>query len=386
VFSRLLRVPERSFFLFGPRGTGKSSWVRERLPGALFFDLLESDVYLELAASPQRLAQRIPPDFRGWVVLDEVQKIPEILDEVHRLIESRKLRFALTGSSARKLRRKGVNLLAGRAITRGMHPLTRAELGSHFDLKRALELGNLPTVCTAPNPTVARQYLKSYVTTYLREEVQQEGLTRNVGAFGRFLEAASLSQAAPLNISLVARDCQIERKVVEAYFGILEDLLLAVRVPAFTKRAKRRLTLHPKFYFFDAGVFRAVRPRGPLDSADEIEGPGVETLVFQELRAMNDYCDFGYSMHYWRTATGAEVDFVMYGERGLLAFEVKRASRVRSEDLRPLEDLLRDYPVARAFMVYGGSRDYHEGKIRVLPIDVFLRDLGTILGNRGGAR
>ncbi len=382
MFPRLLQVPNRSFFLFGPRGTGKSSWVHEHLRDALYFDLLESEVYLELAASPGRLGQRIPPSFRGWIVLDEVQKIPELLDEVHRLIETRKLRFALTGSSARKLRRKGVNLLAGRAITKAMHPLTRAELGSQFNLRRSLELGHLPTVCTEPDNIAARQYLKSYVTTYLREEVQQEGLARNIGAFARFLEAASLSQAAPLNISLVARDCQMERKTVEGYFSILEDLLLAVRVPAFTKRAKRRVVLHPKFYFFDIGVFRSIRPRGPLDSDDEIEGAAVETLVFQELRAMNDYGELDYSMHYWRTATGAEVDFVLYGERGLLALEIKRSPRIRSEDLRPLESFLQDYPMARAFVVYGGSRDYHEGKIRVVPIDVFLRDLRNILGNR----
>ena len=196
-------------------------------------------------------------------MVDEVQRVPDILNEVHRLIESRGLRFVLTGSSARKLRRRGVNLLAGRALTRRMHPLTARELGRDFDLGRALRFGCLPFACTASDP---QEYLASYVSTYLREEVQQEGLARNLAAFSRFLEAASFSQGSVLNMAAVARDCSVRAKVVEDYFAILENLLIAVRLPVFTRRAKRRLVAHPKFYFFDAGVFRAIRPRGPLES------------------------------------------------------------------------------------------------------------------------
>jgi len=379
VFSRLLRPPTGSFFLFGPRGTGKSSWVKANFHDAIYFDLLESEVYLELLASPQRLDSRIPAGFKGWVVLDEVQKVPQLLDEVHRLIEKRRLKFALTGSSARKLRRKGVNLLAGRALTLTMHPLTRIELGKSFDLRHALQFGGLPTAWV--EAAQARAYLKSYVGTYLREEVQQEGLTRNIAAFSRFLESASFSQGAPLNISMVARDCHVERKLAESYFDILEDLLLATRVPVFTKRAKRHVASHPKFYFFDVGVFRAVRPRGPLDAIEEVEGAAIETLVFQELRAANAYHDLGYSMHYWATRTGVEVDFVMYGERGLKAIEVKRSSRVRQEDLAALESFRSDYPMARTLLVYGGARDYTEGGVRVLSMDTFLRNLPELLAS-----
>jgi predicted AAA+ superfamily ATPase len=224
------------------------------------------------------------------------------------------------------------------------------------------------------------KYLKSYVRTYLREEVQQEGLTRNLGAFSRFLEAASFSQASLLNISAVARDCSVERKVVEDYFTILEDLLLAVRVPAFTKRAKRRMVAHPKFSIFDVGVFRAIRPRGPLDGPEEIEGAALETLFFQEIRALNEYLNLEYAIHYWRTFTGLEVDFVLDGEKGIRAFEVKRTSRFRSGDCGSLRAFLDDYPMAKAWLVYGGSRTYHEGPITVLPFDTALRRLPDLLG------
>lgn len=380
MFPRTLTPPRGSFFLFGPRGTGKSTWVRDALPGALHLDLLESGLYLELLAAPERLESKIPPEHRGWVVLDEVQKVPALLDEVHRLIERKKLRFALTGSSARKLRRGGVNLLAGRALTMRMHPLTRAELGRAFDLRHSLRFGQLPVVQTDRDPNAARAYLASYVATYLREEVMQEGLTRNLAAFGRFLEAASFSQASQLNVSAVARDCAVERKVVEDYFGILEDLLIGVRVPVFARRARRRVASHPKFFLFDVGVFRAVRPRGPLDSVEEVEGAALETLLFEELRALNDYARADYSINYWRSAAGLEVDLVLYGERGLCAFEVKRSARLRREDLKSLEAFLEDYPMTRATVAYGGERVDRAGAIRILPFGRCLQELPSILG------
>lgn len=311
----------------------------------------------------------MPSNYSGWVVLDEVQRIPAILDEVHRLIERRRLTFALTGSSARKLKRKGVNLLAGRALTLGMHPLTRQELGRDFDLKHSLRYGQLPAAYVEDEPA---RYLHSYVQTYLREEVQQEGLTRNLGAFTRFLQAASFSQGSLLNVSSVAKECQVDRKVAEDYFSILEDLLIAVRLPPFFKCAKRRVTLHPKFYFFDVGVFRTLRPRGPLDVPEEIDGPALETLVLENLRALNEYSNWGYDLYYWRTSSGAEVDFVLYGERGLHAIEVKRAARVRDEDLAPLRLFQQDYPMARCWYVYGGTKAYRERDIQVRPVTDFL--------------
>jgi predicted AAA+ superfamily ATPase len=369
--------PRQSFFLFGPRGVGKTAWLRARFPDAPFFDLLDAETYTRLLASPGRLGDRIPAGYTGWVVIDEIQRLPELLNEVHRLIESRRLRFVMTGSSARKLRRRGVNLLAGRALTRFMHPLTVAELGQDFDLRRALRYGCLPFACTDPAP---EDYLDSYVSTYLREEVQQEGLSRNLASFARFLEAASFSQGCVLNMAAIARESAVGRKVVEDYFGVLDDLLIGLRLPVFAKRAKRRLVAHPKFYLFDAGVFQAIRPRGPLDAADEIRGAALETLFLQQLRAVNDYLGLGYSLHYWRTAAGDEVDFVLYGPRGLVALEVKATPRMRSDDLGGLRRLREDYPQARAYLVYTGSRRWHERGIEIVPAAYALRALADLLG------
>ena len=365
MYPRLLQPPpKQSFFLFGTRGVGKTAWAHQQFPDALFFDLLDHQTYTQLLAAPQRLGDRIPQGHKGWVVVDEVQRVPELLNEVHRLIESRRLRFVLTGSSARKLRRRGVNLLAGRALTRRMHPLTALELGKDFDLKRALRWGCLPLACTSENP---QDYVNSYAASYLREEVQQEGFARNISAFGRFLEAASFSQGSVLNMAAVARECAVSAKVVEDYFSILEDLLIAVRVPVFTKRAKRRLIAHPKFFYFDAGVFQAIRPRGPLDAPEQIHGAALETLFLQQARALNDYRDLGYRLHYWRTSTGDEVDFVLYGERGLRAFEVKMAHRVRPDDLRGLLRFREDFPRAKAHLLYLGNRRWHDRGVEVLP-------------------
>jgi predicted AAA+ superfamily ATPase len=378
MYARLFEGPERqSFFLFGPRGTGKTAWVRARRSGALTFDLLDARIYARLTANPQLLGELVPAGHRDWVVIDEVQRAPALLDEVHRLIESRRLRFVLTGSSARKLRRGGVNLLAGRALTRHLHPLTAAELGPDFDLRRAARIGCLPFAWTTETPD---DYLASYAATYLREEVLQEGLTRNLAAFSRFLEIASFSQASVLNMASVARESSIAPKVAESYFAILEDLLIAIRLPAFSKHAKRRVVLHPKFFLFDAGVFRAIRPRGPLDSPEEADGPALETLVLQHLRAWNDYRSLGCSLHYWRTPDGDEVDFVLYGEPGLWAIEVKRSARIRREDLKGLARFREDYPRARALLLHAGTRRWHESGVDIVPLSEALKDLDGTLG------
>jgi len=372
MYPRLFQPPsEQSFFLFGPRGVGKTAWAHKQFPDALFFDLLDYQIYTQLLAAPQRLGDQIPRGYKGWVVVDEIQRVPELLNEVHRLIESRRLRFVLTGSSARKLRRRGVNLLAGRALTGHLHPLMALELGSDFDLKHALRWGCLPLACTSEKP---QDYLSSYAATYLREEVQQEGFARNIGAFSRFLEAASFSQASVLNMAAVARECAVSAKVVEDYFCILEDLLIAVRLPVFTKRAKRQMIAHPKFYYFDAGVFQAIRPRGPLDAPEQIHGAALETLFLQQVRALNDYAALGYRLHYWRTSAGDEVDFVLYGERGLRAFEVKMAHNIRQGDLRALQSFQTDFPQAKMHLLYLGDRRWHDRGIEVLPfIDCVTR-------------
>lgn len=377
MYSRLIKPPNKSFFLFGPRGTGKTTWVRNFLPKAVYLDLLESELFNDLTANPQRLEGLLPPGRDGWTIIDEVQRIPELLNEVHRLIEARACRFVLTGSSARKLRRGGINLLAGRALTYAMHPLTALELGKDFKLEKSLAFGHLPSAYLEEDP---KAYLESYVATYLREEIQQEGLVRSLGPFTRFLEAASFSQASVLNASAVARDCGVERKVVENYFSILEDLLIAAQVPVFAKKAKRRVLAHPKFFFFDAGLYRTLRPKGPLDRPEQIDGHALETLVFQELRAVNDYLRLGYSIHYWRTADGREVDFVLYGEKGLRAFEVKRSSKLSGADFSGLRAFLKDYPMAKAFLLYGGSRRRKEGLVDLVPLQEALPRLAELLG------
>ncbi|MFH0940431.1 MAG: ATP-binding protein [Candidatus Omnitrophota bacterium] len=367
---------DKSFFLFGPRGTGKTTWVKAAFPKALYLDLLEAKLFNDLLANPQRLEGLIPDGFKDCIIIDEVQRVPELLNEVHRLIEKDKYRFILIGSSARKIRRKGQNLPAGRALTYFMHPLTALELGKDFNLGHSLKYGQLPCVYTEHDP---KRYLESYVKTCLEEEIQQEGLTRNLSGFARFLEAASFSQGSILNISSVARECSVGRKVVESYFSILEDLLMAYRVPVFTKKSKRRMVNHPKFYFFDTGVYRTLRPAGPLDMPQDIEGAGLETLFFQELNAVNANYGLGYKIYYWRTADSAEVDFVLYGNRGIRAFEVKRTARVSGIMLRGLKSFLADYPVARAYFVYGGNRQMKEGKIPILPLDNVLKRLPEIL-------
>ena len=312
------------------------------------------------------------------VILDEVQKIPSILDEVHRLIENEGLQFVLTGSSARKLKQKGVNLLAGRALTFNFFPLTAFELSEDFDLKFALRFGMLPKVWGKSEP---KRFLKSYVKTYLKEEIFQEGLTRSLPAFSRFLEAASFSQGSLLNLSAVAQDCAVPRKSVENYFEILEDILLGVRVPCFTMHAKRKVVTHPKFYFFDTGVFRSLRPKGPLDLDENLDGIALETLVFQELRALNAYFEFDYAISFWRTESVSEfeVDFILYGEKGLKAFEVKKTSKLRSSDFRGLKAFLEDYPMAQPYLLYGGERELREGPIKILPISQFFKSARQLL-------
>lgn len=379
MYARLINPPSRSsFFLFGPRGTGKSSWVRARYPGAVYLDLLDSEVYTDLLAAPSRVRRyftgNTPPK---QLVLDEIQKVPALLDEVHRLIEAGGIQVIMTGSSARKLRRAGVNLLAGRALTLSLFPLTARELGADFNLRRAIASGMLPAVIGHEQPG---RFLKSYVQTYLREEIQQEGLARSLPAFSRFLEALSFSQASVLNISGVAQDCAVPRKTVEEHLQILEDLMIGLRLPPFTRRARRRVIAHPKFYFFDAGVYRTLRPRGPLDAESELDGAALETLVLQEIRALNASLELDYTLHFWRTADHREVDFVLYGERGIKAFEVTSSARFSSRDLRGLSAFLDEYPMAEAYFLYAGNRRMREGKIHVLPLAAFFESASEILG------
>lgn len=380
MYKRMLKSPIRfksSFFLFGPRGTGKTSWMKATFPHALFFDLLSMSTYLEFLQNPSSLEEKIPKGFNDWVVIDEIQRVPDLLNEVHRLIESCGYQFILTGSSARSLRRKGVNLLAGRAHSYKMFPLTASELGTDFNLNMSVLIGHLPTAQV--NKESAQKYLDSYIGTYLREEVLQEGLTRSITSFARFLEIASFSQGSVLNISEVARECKIERKVVENYFMILEDLLIATRLPVFTKKAKRKTVIHPKFYYFDVGVYQSIRPKGPLDTPELIGGVAIETLVYQELRAINEYEGLNFEIYFWRTVDQQEVDFILYGEKGLIAIEVKSAKTIHSSDLFSLKLFKKDYPLAKLFLFYGGKEPIYRDEIEILPLKDVLVNLPEFL-------
>ena len=366
----------QSFFLFGPRATGKTTWLKTVFPGAVFVDLLDSSVYTRLLAAPERLENLIPPDYKGKVVIDEVQRVPALLNEVHRLIEQKNFSFVLTGSSARSLRKKGVNLLAGRALTRHFHPLTALELGPDFDLENSLRFGHLPYIFRAEDK---KAYLASYISTYLREEILQEGLTRSIASFSKFLEIASFSQAGVVNASGIARETGLDRKTVDGYFQIVEDLMIGSRLPAFTKRAKRRLVAGDKFFFFDAGVYRAIRPVGPLDSPEEIGGAALETLLLQEFTALNDYFGLDYTAYYWRTSNGAEVDFIFYGEKGIIAVEVKRSANIDGARMGGLKLFRKDYPQAKCYLACGTPRREYHGGIEIWPFRDFIVNLPQIL-------
>lgn len=370
---RFLTAATASFFLFGPRGTGKTTWLRQHLPDAMSVNLLEPETAREMAARPERLRELVlgNPERRD-IVIDEVQRVPDLLHVVHALIESeRAVRFVLTGSSARKLRRGGVNLLGGRAALRYMHPFMAAELLS-FDLQHALNFGMVPLITMAPNP---RDTLAAYASLYIEQEVKAEGLVRQVGSFARFLEVVSYSHGGVLTLTNVARDAAVNRKTVEGFVEVLEDLLVSFKVSVFTKRARRATAVHPKFYFFDAGVFRSLRPRGPLDQPSEIDGAALEGLVAQHLRAWISYSGDAHELFYWRTRSGVEVDFVVYGPTQFAAIEVKNSDRVRPADLRGLKAFRKDYPESKPLLLYRGKDNLEIDGIPCWPVERFLTAL-----------
>ena len=368
---RECRLPEGSFFLFGPRGTGKTTLIEQRFADALRLDLLAPRQQREYLARPERLGDVVSASPGvSTVVVDEIQKVPSLLSVIHQLMNRDKhLRFILTGSSSRKLKRTGVDMLGGRAVPATLHPFLASELGDRFHLEDCLRLGTVPLVLAAKDP---EQTLAGYASIYLKEEVQEEGLVRDLGGFARFLESMAFAHASVLNTSEVARECEVNRKTVEGYISVLEDLLLGFRVPVFARRAKRILIKHAKFYYFDCGVFRSVRPMGPLDRAEETEGAALEGLVAQHLRAWVEYRGKHDRLYFWRTKSGLEVDLVVYGRDSFVGIEVKNSKRVDRRDTRSLREFRSDYPEADVLMLYRGTERINVEGVRCIPCEEFL--------------
>jgi predicted AAA+ superfamily ATPase len=380
---RSLAAPGRSFFLFGPRGTGKSTWLRDVFREALYLDLLDASLFLELLQAPhvlEAMAGDRPPS--SWIVLDEIQKIPALLDEVHRLMESRQWRFALCGSSARKLRRTGVNLLAGRALTLYMEPFASSELAGRFDLDFSLQWGLLPIVQTDRQD--AADILGAYVNTYLKEEIREEGLVRKTPSFLRFLGIAGQLNGQVVNARNISREASVPRSNVDTYFSILTDTLVGHFLPAYQPRLKMREQTHPKFYWFDPGVARAAAGllRDPADRA--WLGFALETLVYHELRVFNEVGRRHRPLAYYATAAGAEIDFVVETRQGrphvpphVALIEVKLSEKWDRQWERALRDLKArpGIVVDRMIGVYTGPRPYRYDDLDVLPVEDFLRQL-----------
>ncbi len=374
MFTRQHSLPDHSFFLFGPRGTGKTTWLKQVLPDALWFDLLRTQVVL--GRQPESFRQQVEALPRGrWIVIDEVQRMPALLNEVQALISDhgRAYRFALSGSSARKLKRLDVNLLAGRAINRQFFPLTAAELDFDVDIERVLRFGLLPQVHSEPEHAV--DILDAYVANYVREEILQEALVRNLDSFARFLEVAALVNGQVVNVAGTARDAAVARPTVQGYFATLQDTLIGAWLPAWRRRAKVKEVASPKFYLFDAGVARALagRLREPVDGLER--GFLFETWVLHELRAAMASLNAGGQLHYWRTPSGTEVDFVWTRGGRTVGIEVKSGSTWRPEYSTALKGLVAQGVVQHAHGVYAGSSERKDGRVRVWPVLAFLRAL-----------
>ena len=371
----------QSAFLWGPRKTGKTTYLRQRFPESLTFDFLRSELLIELSARPHLLRERILAQkgeaLNQPIILDEVQKVPQVLDEVHWLIENRDLRFILCGSSARKLKRGRANMLGGRAWRYEMFPLATAEV-QNIELLRALNHGLVPAHYLQENP---RRSLNAYVRDYLKEEVFDEGLTRNIPAFSRFFEAMGFSHGQLTNYSDIARDCGVDSKTVKEYFQILVDTLLGRMVEPYKRRQNRQVILKaPKFYLFDVGAAGAITKRWLEEESGELFGRAFEHFIFMELAAYASYSESEFDINFWRTKSGLEVDFVLGG--GEVAIEVKGARRVDGKSLRPLLAFSEEYRPKKMVVVSNEPEARLSGEIRILPWRTFLGELwdGEIIG------
>lgn len=373
-YQRIIQPYSQSFFLFGARGTGKSTWLRDNYGEALYIDLLDEVRFQTYLADPGQFASEVRAMPEGsWVVVDEIQRLPNLLNEVHRAIERGGYRFALSGSSFRKLKRSGVNLLAGRAVLKTMHPFLPCELGQDFDLDEALQSGTIPTVWQAEDKTLT---LESYAQLYLREEIQAEALVRNLPSFARFLPVAALMHGQVLNISGLARDCGSHRNTVSGYIEILEDTLLAFRLPGYEAKLRMKERKHPKLYFIDPGLVRALKKNTGRISIEE-KGALFEGWIAALLQAHNAYRNIFDDWYYWSSSESkAEVDFLLRRSGSFVAIEVKSSKTISKQDLKGLKAISTLKGLEKRMVVYPGeSKQKTESGIEILPLRTFLEEL-----------
>jgi predicted AAA+ superfamily ATPase len=373
MLERIFKAPNLSFFLIGPRGCGKTTWLRSAFAGAHWIDLLAEDIYQRLLANPGAFADELRPLQTGsWVVVDEIQRLPGLLNEVHRFIEEKRLRFVLCGSSARKLKKAGVNLLAGRALRRFMHPFVPEELGVHFDLEEALRVGTLPIVWDS---TARNEVLQAYAQLYLKEEIQAEALVRNLGGFARFLPLAALFHGQTVNVTNIAREAEVARTTVSGYLDILEETLLCFRLPAYETKARVRERKLPKWYWCDPGIVRAMK-RATGEVLAEERGALFEGLVAQTLRAYKDYLGICDEICYWSTTGGSrtEVDFLLIRGGEMVAVEAKSGKNFTEAWCKGLRAISQVRPLKRRIVVYptGPVLRTQDG-IDVFPFEHFAR-------------
>ena len=360
-------VERKSVLLLGPRQTGKSWAIRQAFADELVYNLLDSRTLATLTHSPQRMQEEMSEQTR-IIVIDEIQRLPVLLETVHYMIEEFGVNFLLTSSSARKLRRGGVNLLGGRAIQKNLHPFTFAELGEQFDLLKAVNIGLLPSIYFSSAP---EEDLKAYTGIYLREEVAAEGLTRSLPSFSRFLTVAALCNARQINATKISNDVQVPRTTVQEYFAILRDTLIGYELPAWRESAKRKATASAKFYLFDPGIARTLQGRAEIRPGTPEFGDALETYLFHELRTYADYRG-GLPLHYWRTPNGWEVDFILDNR---MAIEVKGTGQIQPADLKGLRALQEENKLEKFIVVSLDERPRRLGDIRVYPWRQFLTAL-----------
>ncbi len=359
-----------SLFLWGARQTGKSTLLKSLFPNALWFDLLKSDVFTRYQNSPSQFREAIlATTSNGLVIVDEIQKIPALLDEIHWLIENHQTRFILSGSSARKIVRSGANLLGGRALRYELYPLIATEI-PNFDLLNALNNGLLPRHYLAENP---KKMIEAYISNYLKEEIVAEAKIRNINAFSRFLEAAAFSNGEIVNQTNIAAECGVSAPTVAAYFQILEDTLIGRFLPSYQKKPKRRVINAPKFYYFDIGIANYLLKRGKIEIGSEAFGNSFEHFIYQELFAHSKYSNLNYSISYWRTTSQIEVDFILGNHQ--VAIEVKGTDNVQTRHIKGLIQFSEEYSAKKLIIVSNDPLERLIGNVLVLPWKRFLEKL-----------